>query len=107
GIAQERGKFAGVCVVPELRKETVCAGRLQQQDESLKELFEKATEVEGVSTGRAKALAGEYYFVCGSLLYHQPEGDSTEQLVVPCSLSQGSCTPTVVLQSRDSPGDFN
>ena len=59
---------------------------LQQQDDSLKELFEKATEVESVSAGRAKALSGEYYFVHGSLLYHQPEGDSTEQLVVPCSL---------------------
>ena len=59
---------------------------LQQQDESLKELFEKATEVEGESTGRAKALTGEYYFVQEGLLYHQPEGDSTEQLVVPCTL---------------------
>ena len=59
---------------------------LQQQDGSLKGLFEKATEVEGVSTGRAKALTGEYYFVREGLLYHQPEGDSTEQLVVPCTL---------------------
>ena len=30
---------------------------LQQQDEYLKELFERAIEVEGVSTGRAKAQA--------------------------------------------------
>ena len=51
-----------------------------------KELFEKDIEVEGVSTGRAKALTGEYYFVREGLLYHQPEGDGTEQLVVPGSL---------------------
>lgn len=59
---------------------------LQRQDESLKELFGKATVIEGVSTGQAKALLGEFLFVQQGLLYHQPEGSSNEQLVIPCSL---------------------
>ncbi|KAL2086933.1 hypothetical protein ACEWY4_017992 [Coilia grayii] len=63
---------------------------LQEQDESLKELFSKAAEVEGVSPEQAKALFGEYFFVKDGLLYHQPEGGSTEQLVVPGLISTAS-----------------
>uniref|UniRef100_A0A3Q2DC58 Gypsy retrotransposon integrase-like protein 1 n=1 Tax=Cyprinodon variegatus TaxID=28743 RepID=A0A3Q2DC58_CYPVA len=56
---------------------------LQKEDESLKELFSKATETEGEKNGIATALYGEDYFIRDGLLFHQLEGGSIEQVVVP------------------------
>ena len=61
---------------------------LQKADESLKETFRKVTEVDGEKTGVAAALTGEYYFIQEGLLYHQPEGGRSEQLVVPKGLRE-------------------
>ncbi|KAL2089206.1 hypothetical protein ACEWY4_016105 [Coilia grayii] len=59
---------------------------LQRDDNTLREAYKKVTEIEGEKTGAAKALTGEYYFIREGLLYHQPEGGSAEQLVVPQGL---------------------
>lgn len=59
---------------------------LQKDDVTLEDVFKKVTEIDGVETGVAKELTGEYYFVRGGLLYHQPEDGRVEQLVVPKSL---------------------
>ncbi|KAL2102386.1 hypothetical protein ACEWY4_001554 [Coilia grayii] len=59
---------------------------LQKSDESLKDTFCKVTEIDGVRTGVAPGLSGEFYFVRDGLLYHQPEDGSVEQVVVPKGL---------------------
>ena len=79
--------------VPEVSKEAMWElplnfGELQAGDETLKEPFGKVTEIEGVKTGVTAALSGEHYFIREGLLYHQPEGGSREQLVVPNRLRE-------------------
>ena len=62
--------------------------KLQKEDTSLETAFSKVTEIDGVSTGVAPSLCRESYLLQRGLLYHQPEGGATEQLVVPQSLRE-------------------
>lgn len=61
---------------------------LQKEDESLKEPLSKVTETEGEKKGIATALTGDHYFIRDGLLFHQPEGGSVEQVVVPQCLRE-------------------
>ena len=62
--------------------------QLQSQDPTLQEACSKVSIKDGVPTGVSASLNGESFVLHGGVLYHQPEGDLAEQLVVPKGLRE-------------------
>ncbi|KAL2082913.1 hypothetical protein ACEWY4_020686 [Coilia grayii] len=50
---------------------------LQKDDATLKDVFNKVSEIDGVKTGVSKGLTGECHFVRAGLLYHRSEDGMT------------------------------
>ncbi|KAL2087883.1 hypothetical protein ACEWY4_016711 [Coilia grayii] len=52
---------------------------LQKDDATLKDVFNKVSEIDGVKTGVSKGLTGECHVVRGGLLYHRSEDGRMEE----------------------------